>query len=90
MLTVTDAALEHLHAALTRAQAIESCFRFTENDENSLGLVVQEPDSDDHTFDYDGETVLATPDSLSDVLSRKVLDLDEDGQLILLPKAESV
>lgn len=87
MLTVTDAALQHLHTALARSDAIEACFRFTRQDEDSLGLVVQEPDSGDQTFVYEGETVLATPEPLAELLSKKVLDLDEDGQLILIPQA---
>jgi len=89
MLTVTDAALQHLHAALSQAEAIEdpACFRLTVRGEDSLGLMVQEPESGDQTFECDGETVLATPEPLLEFLSERVLDLDEDGQLVLVPKA---
>jgi hypothetical protein len=87
MLTVTDAALEHLHAVLSRNDALNpTCFRFTRRGEDSLGLIVEEPDSGDQTFEYEGDTVLATPKPLLDLLSRKVLDVDQDGQLILVPQ----
>lgn len=88
MLTVTDAALQHLHTALVQADAIDpACFRLTIRGEDSLGLVVQEPDSGDQTFECNGDTVLATPEPLMEFLSERVLDLDEDGQLVLVPKA---
>ena len=86
MLTVTNAALEHLHSALARAGAAEACFRFTPTDSDSVGLVVQAPDADDDTFEYDGDTVLAAPQPLAALLSRKVLDIDDEGHLILLPQ----
>jgi len=87
MLTVTDAALQHLHAALPGSDALNpACFRFARRDEESLGLILEEPDSGDQTFEYDGDTVLATPQPLLDLLSKKVLDVDQDGQLVLVPK----
>ena len=88
MLTVTEAALQHLHAALSRTDTIDSaCFRITAGSEDSLGLIVETPESGDETFECDGDVVLATPESLIDLLSERVLDLDQDGQLVLLPKA---
>jgi hypothetical protein len=87
MLTVTDAALQHLHAALSQGEASRpGCFRFTQRGEDALGLVVEEPDSGDQTFDYDGDTVLATPEPLFDLLSQRVLDVDPEGQLVLVPQ----
>jgi hypothetical protein len=87
MLTVTDAALQHLHTALSRQDSLSpACFRFTRQGEDSLGLIVEEPDTGDQTFEYDGDTVLATPRPLVDLLSRRVLDVDRDGQLVLVPK----
>jgi hypothetical protein len=88
MLTVTTAALQQLKAALVNREAIEqSCFRFTRHGESSLGLIIEEPEASDKVFDCDGETVLAMPEPLQDVLSKTVLDVDDDGQLVLLPKA---
>lgn len=88
MLTVTDAALHHLHAALSQSDAIAAaCFRFTRQAEDSLGLIVGEPESGDQTFECEGDTVLAAPEPLVQLLSEKVLDIDENGQLILIPQA---
>lgn len=88
MLTVTDAALQHLHSALSQTDAIElACFRMTVSGEDSLGLVVQEPENGDRTFECEGATVLATPEPLLDLLAERVLDLDDNGQLVLVPKA---
>jgi Fe-S cluster assembly iron-binding protein IscA len=88
MLTVTDAALDHLHTALSRVETLEAaCFRMTVSGENTLGLVVQEPEDGDRTFECKGDTVLATPEPLLDLLAERVLDLDDDGQLVLVPKA---
>lgn len=87
MLTVTDAALQHLHAALSRNDTLNpTCFRFTRGGEDTLGLIVEKPDKGDQTFDYAGDTVLATPKPLVDLLSRKVLDVDQEGHLVLVPK----
>lgn len=88
MLTVTTAALQQLKTSLSSNESLEdSCYRFTRRGEAALGLTIQEPESSDQTFECDGETVLATPEPLVDVLSTKVLDVDEDGRLVLLPKA---
>lgn len=88
MLTVTDAALQHLHSALSQSDAINpACFRFTRQAEDAIGLIVAEPESTDHTFECEGDTVLAAPGPLVDLLSEKILDIDENGQLILIPQA---
>jgi len=88
MLSVTDAALHHLHAALSQSNEIEAaCFRITVSGEDSLGLIVQAPETGDRTFECEGDVVLATPEPLLDLLSERVLDLDQDGQLVLIPKA---
>jgi hypothetical protein len=87
MLTVTDAALQHLHSALASAEVVDpACFRVTVSGEDTLGLIVQQPESGDQTFECKGETVLATPAPLVDFLSERVLDLDDDGHLVLVPK----
>jgi hypothetical protein len=87
MLTVTDAALQHLHDALSEANAVEdACFRFTRQAGDAVGLIVQDPESDDQTFECHGDTVLAAPQPLVELLSTKVLDLD-DGRLVLIPQA---
>ena len=88
MLTVTDAALERLLNALKEVAAVKNtCFRFTQEGDEGVRLVVQEPESSDKTFELEGETVLAAPESVAGLLSAKVLDLDDDGRLVLLPQA---
>jgi Fe-S cluster assembly iron-binding protein IscA len=86
MLTVTDAALQHLQHALSRVEAASACFRLTVSDQDTLGLIVQQPEAGDRTYECDGETVLATPEPLVEVLAERVLDLDDDGHLVLVPK----
>ena len=89
MLTVTADALKQLKSALIHSAAMqETCFRFTRRDQSSLGLIIQEPEATDRTFDCDGETVLAMPEPLQDLLTEKILDVDDDGQLVLLPRAD--
>ena len=89
MLEVTDAALKHLGTVLTQSEKIEGtddCFRLVLQDGDRIGLAVQAPESGDHTFEREGTTVLAIPDSLSKILSERVLDLGEEGQLLFLVK----
>jgi hypothetical protein len=88
MLTVTDAALQHLQSSLARVDTVESsCFRLTRQEGDTLGLVIQSPESGDRTFECDGDTVLAASENLADILSERVLDIDENGHLVLVPKA---
>ena len=87
MLDVTDAALEHLHRALSGIPARgPACFRMSVRGQESLSLVIQSAEDDDRKFDYEGTTVLAMPERLLDVLAERVLDLDDDGHLVLVPK----
>jgi Fe-S cluster assembly iron-binding protein IscA len=88
MLEVTNAALEHLRSALSQSHSIDEtdeCFRLVVQDDK-IGLAVQSPESGDHTFETDGATVLAMPKAVSELLSERVLDLGDEGQLLFLPK----
>lgn len=90
MFTVTDTALRHLHEALSQADPIaesDTCFRMTISDNNTVGLKLESPASSDQTFGCEGSTVLAAPKPLLDLLTERVLDLDGQGQLVLVPKA---
>lgn len=88
MLSVTDDALQQLRTALVDREALaQSCFRFTRRDESSLGLIIEQPAASDQTFDCEGRTVLAMPEPLQVLLSKTILDVDDDGQLVLLPQA---
>jgi hypothetical protein len=93
MLTVTDAALRHLRDAL--AQTVQplsdthagspTCFRMTVQEPNLVSLHVETPESGDRTFECEGTVVLAMPPSLSGLFSERFLDIDNDGQLVLVP-----
>lgn len=88
MLEVTNAALTHLRHALSQSQSIDEtdeCFRLVVQDDK-IGLAVQAPESGDQTFEADGSTVLAMPKAVSELLSERVLDLGDEGQLLFLPK----
>jgi hypothetical protein len=89
MLTVTDAALQHLQSSLARVDTVEesSCFRLTRQQGDTLGLVIQSPESGDRTFECEGDTVLAASENLAEILSGRVLDIDDKGHLVLVPKA---
>lgn len=87
MLIVTDSALEHLYDAISQADvrpAAELCFRFVAQDDETLTLVLQTPAAGDRTFEHNGAVVLALPEQLADYFSQRTLDVDNDGQLILL------
>lgn len=89
MLEVTDAALGHLSRSLANSRAVEGtdyCFRMIVKDDETIGLAIQSPESGDQTFEREGTTILAMPKSLSDVLSERILDLGDEGQLLFLPK----
>jgi Fe-S cluster assembly iron-binding protein IscA len=88
MLTVTDSALNHLSSVLTKSNRAEGpdCFRLFVKDDNNIAMTLDSPQSGDQTFDCEGSTVLALPESLSEALSERVLDLGEEGNLVFLPK----
>ena len=68
MLSVTDSALEHLRDAMNQAEDSESCFRMIARDDNTVGLILQRPATGDKTFEYEGATVLAMPETLAEPL----------------------
>jgi hypothetical protein len=89
MLTVTDAALGRLSDALSQNEPPrnkDDCFRMTISDEQTFSIAVQPPEPGDHTFDREGETVLAVPREISKALSSSILDLGDNGGLVMLPK----
>jgi len=90
MLTVTDSALQQLHETITQADTNtvdDACFRMIAQDDNTIGLSLQTPAEGDTTFEYEGEPVLAMPKILVEPLSKRILDIDERGHLVLLPRA---
>lgn len=90
MFTATDPALQHLHQALSQVGESgegDACFRMTLGDDDTIGLKLETPEASDQTFECEGSTVLAAPGSLSELLTERVLDLDPQGHLVLVPKA---
>ena len=87
MLTVTDTVLEQFDKAISRAAEGDSedrCLRIVRS-ENSAGLslALQAPSPGDTTYDYEGRTVLAVPETYAEFCADKTLDIDEDGRLTL-------
>lgn len=89
MFTVTDDALDHLSEALSSSEKAgeNECFRFVVANDNTLSLAYESPQLDDQTFSHQGTQVLAVPASLSEVLSERELDVDDNRQLIFLQKS---
>lgn len=86
MLSVTDAAMQHLYDSLTSAANADlggRCFRIVPTDDNNLRLSLAKPVPGDATYDYEGSTVLALPTELQEFCSDKSLDVDENGRLEL-------
>jgi len=85
MFTVTSSALERLHQAIEQRDAPQSsCFRIVQRDNKTLGLAIEDPKRSDETYEFNGATVLAVPDSLSEFCQQRTLDVDTHGQLVLL------
>lgn len=87
MLTVTNSALQHLHQAIDKAESQDGCFRMVAKGDNTVGLLLEAPAEGDETFEHEGATVLAMPQTLKEPLSQRILDIDEGGQLVLIAKA---
>jgi hypothetical protein len=87
MLTVTDTVLEQFDKAISKAQdadAEDKCLRIVRS-ENAAGLslALQPPAPGDTTYEYEGRTVLAVPESYAEFCADKTLDIDEEGRLTL-------
>lgn len=86
MLTVTNPVLEQLDKAVTKANEDDSndkCVRLVRGEEAGLALKLQAPEDDDTTYEYEGRTVLAVPESCVEICADKTLDINNDGRLIL-------
>lgn len=86
MLSITDAAMQHLYqslTALTSAEIGEKCFRLVLTDDRKLTLNLAVPVASDATFEYEGNTVLALPSELQELCSGKKLDIDENSKFEL-------
>jgi hypothetical protein len=86
MLTVTEPVLEQLDKAISKADDKESddkCVRLVRGEQAGLALKLQSPEQSDTTYEYDGRTVLAVPESCAEICADKTLDINPDGKLIL-------
>jgi Fe-S cluster assembly iron-binding protein IscA len=77
MLTVTDAAAEHLNELLDQADAPqEAGVRFVPGDKG-VNLKLDHPSEADTTFDHNGRTVLMLDNRLSKALAGRTLDVKD-------------
>ena len=83
MLSVSTTALEQLHSSLLPSKEAGKCFRIVPKDAATLTLKYMEFKPSDETFELDGRTVLALPDSLVPYCDDKSLDVSDDGRLKL-------
>lgn len=87
MLTVTDTVLEQFDKAISNAadsNAEDKCLRIVRSeDAGGLSLALQPPMPEDMTYEYEGRTVLAVPESYAEFCADKTLDIDEEGRLTL-------
>jgi hypothetical protein len=87
MLTVTETVLKQFDKAIANAAAADSeekCLRIVRSENaGGLSLALQPPAPDDTTFEYEGRTVLAVPETYAKFCEDKTLDIDEKGRLTL-------
>ncbi len=83
MLSVSTSALEQLHGSLMSSDDTDKCFRIMPKDQSTLTLRYMEFKDSDETFEMNGRTVLALPESLVPYCDNKNLDIGEGGRLEL-------
>lgn len=84
MLNVTEPAAEHLARLLDDAQAPDgAAARFVASQEG-LALQVDTPKPGDDTIEHSGRTLLLLDEQVSDLLSDKVLDVEQTEEGLAL------
>jgi hypothetical protein len=87
MLTVTETVLKQFDKAIANvsdADSEEKCLRIVRSENaGGLSLALQQPAPNDTTFEYEGRTVLALPETYAEFCEDKTLDIDEEGRLTL-------
>lgn len=90
MITVTDAAKEHLAQALESNQEEEgaACFRLVKSEDDRLAMVLGEQLNEDEVVEHDGKAVLALDGELAPVVEGRTLDIEEnpEGEAVLTLK----
>jgi hypothetical protein len=87
MLTVTDTVLKQFDKAIANASDADSedrCLRIVRSENaGGLSLALQSPAPNDTTYEYEGRTVLAVPETYAEFCEDKTLDIDEEGRFTL-------
>lgn len=86
MLTVTEPVLKQFDRALAKADETgggERCLRLVRGHDSNLSLSLETPEPGDTTYEYEGRTVLAVPEEHAGFCADKMLDMDEQGRLVL-------
>lgn len=67
---------------LAGAQTDSKCLRLL-NDDGRIAISFELPRNDDTIVSHDGQSVLAVPGQVADLLAGKTLDLDDDGAFVI-------
>lgn len=90
MLTVSETVLKQFDRALEKASepgGAERCLRMVRGDDANLSLALDTPEPGDTTWEYEGRTVLAVPETCAGFCADKMLDIDDQGRLVLSQRA---
>ena len=81
MLTVSDAACEHLASVLDQMDATpqDAAIRIVQGP-NGLGMSVDTPNDGDKTIEHDGKTILLLDEQVSNLLDERTLDVQQTDQ----------
>jgi Fe-S cluster assembly iron-binding protein IscA len=77
MLTLTEAAGEHLTQVLDNSKAPEQIAVRLVAGENGLAMAADQPKPEDTTFDHNGRTVLVLDQQVAQALDARTLDVEE-------------
>ena len=80
MLTVTDAAAEFLFSLLEETEAADHVVARIQPGENGLGLIFDQLQAEDTTFEHNGRTVLGFDERISNALTNNTLDVNDTGE----------
>lgn len=80
MLTVTDAAAEHLSGMLDEANAEDNMAARLVPTDQGLELALDAANPSDQTFEHGGKTVLVIDEKLGEMLAGRTLDVQTTEQ----------
>jgi Fe-S cluster assembly iron-binding protein IscA len=79
MLTVTDAASQHLAAILAQESVPDEAAIRLVHEGQSLGMQADTARPDDVTFEHDGRTILLLDPQVAELLTDETLDLENES-----------